>query len=321
MCQINTIPMKSEVGYLDVHVPPDIKEEETSADVVADEGSDVELKCKATGYPEPIITWQREDQKMITLTRKGHQKVQKKEFQGEVLEIRHVSRTHSGGYLCIAYNGIPPPVSRRIALNVNFAPMLWTPKQVQSEAIGHSATLTCQVESYPLAQNVWLDGNSVIITNNNRTQVTIRTKGYNTKMKLKIKNLRKSDFGLYQCKSSNIYGNAEGFVRLFEKKIVTQPPTTEFNYAYYDSEEYENEAGKNPLNERPAVTHETLTRGKPSEPAQIIRAKTESPKTGRGNEYDIVKTIRETKTKRNGCRAMTSSLAFIDFFAILLMVL
>lgn len=49
MCQINTQPMISQVGYLDVLVPPKIVEEETSSDAIVDERSKLSLFCKAKG--------------------------------------------------------------------------------------------------------------------------------------------------------------------------------------------------------------------------------------------------------------------------------
>ena len=38
---------------------------------------------------------------------------------GEELEILRVSREHMGAYLCIAKNPVPPPVSKRIMLQVH----------------------------------------------------------------------------------------------------------------------------------------------------------------------------------------------------------
>lgn len=61
MCQVNTDPMKSQMAYLDVVVPPDILDYPTSADMVVKEGSNVTLKCSATGSPPPTITFRRED--------------------------------------------------------------------------------------------------------------------------------------------------------------------------------------------------------------------------------------------------------------------
>ncbi|GFX04948.1 ig-like domain-containing protein [Trichonephila clavipes] len=65
MCQVNTVPMLSQIGYLDVVVPPDIIEELSSSDMFAREGTDVTLKCAARGRPEPKLSWRREDYKPV----------------------------------------------------------------------------------------------------------------------------------------------------------------------------------------------------------------------------------------------------------------
>ncbi|KAF3421852.1 hypothetical protein E2986_11131, partial [Frieseomelitta varia] len=67
MCQINTDPMKSQTGYLDVVVPPDILDYMTSTDMIVREGSNVTLRCAAKGSPTPNITWRREDGDTIVL--------------------------------------------------------------------------------------------------------------------------------------------------------------------------------------------------------------------------------------------------------------
>lgn len=40
-------------------------------------------------------------------------------FQGEVLKLTKITRSEMGAYLCIASNGIPPSVSKRIMVNVH----------------------------------------------------------------------------------------------------------------------------------------------------------------------------------------------------------
>lgn len=59
--------MRYQVGYVQVVVPPDILVEESSTDVIASEGSNVTLRCKANGYPTPAIKWKREDQTAIAV--------------------------------------------------------------------------------------------------------------------------------------------------------------------------------------------------------------------------------------------------------------
>lgn len=49
-------------------VPPDILDYPTSSDMVVHEGSNVTLQCAATGYPNPTITWRREDNHNIVIS-------------------------------------------------------------------------------------------------------------------------------------------------------------------------------------------------------------------------------------------------------------
>ncbi|XP_043524699.1 neuronal growth regulator 1-like [Frieseomelitta varia] len=60
MCQVNTDPMSSNTGFLEVVVPPDILDDSTSTDMEVQEGSNVTLRCAATGTPKPKVTWRRE---------------------------------------------------------------------------------------------------------------------------------------------------------------------------------------------------------------------------------------------------------------------
>merc|ERR1719150_2543101 len=61
MCQVNTDPMRSRRGYLEVQVPPSIIDSKTTNDLVVREKERVNLTCEARGYPSPQILWRRED--------------------------------------------------------------------------------------------------------------------------------------------------------------------------------------------------------------------------------------------------------------------
>ncbi|XP_035228534.1 lachesin-like, partial [Stegodyphus dumicola] len=119
MCQINTEPMVSQLGYLDVLVPPAIIDSGTSSDTVVEERSKVSLRCEASGYPMPNITWRREDGKQINTGSFGGHKFHLPQTTGEYLNISQVTREDMAAYLCIAANGVPPSVSKRILLQVN----------------------------------------------------------------------------------------------------------------------------------------------------------------------------------------------------------
>ena len=48
---------------------PDILYNETSNDTIVPEGSGVRLRCEARGFPEPTVTWRREDGALIAIRR------------------------------------------------------------------------------------------------------------------------------------------------------------------------------------------------------------------------------------------------------------
>lgn len=71
MCQVNTNPMISQVGYLQVVVPPNILDSDSTQSTVAiRENQNISLTCKAEGFPTPKIMWRREDGQGISVERK-----------------------------------------------------------------------------------------------------------------------------------------------------------------------------------------------------------------------------------------------------------
>lgn len=228
MCQVNTVPMKSQVGYLDVLVPPDILEKGSSSDVVVREGANVTLTCKAVGYPTPNISWRREDNEPIPLGAWHGKKVfdpNAVTYEGEILSISRVSRLHMGAYLCIAANGVPPSVSRRIILHVHFPPVLWIPNQLVGAPLGRDVTLDCHTEAYPSSINYWGRRKGEMIISSEKYTVMLKDKSYKTHMQLTIKQLQLQDFGTYLCFSKNSLGATEGTVRLYEIQPATIQPT------------------------------------------------------------------------------------------------
>ncbi|XP_068910114.1 neurotrimin-like isoform X2 [Tenebrio molitor] len=211
MCQINTDPMKSQVGYLDVVVPPDILDYPTSTDMVVREGSNVNLRCVAKGSPEPSITWRRETGeplKLLTGEEVGS-------IDGPVLNITRVSRQQMGPYLCIASNGIPPSVSKRIMLIVHFPPMIWIQNQLVGAYEGQQITLECHSEAFPKSINYWTTDKGEIVPQSGKYEPTYSTNGYKIHMKLTIRSISPQDYGNYKCVSKNSLGDTDGTIQVF----------------------------------------------------------------------------------------------------------
>merc|ERR1719264_2119887 len=94
MCQLNTDPMKSKMGILNVIIRPDITEV-TGARVVA-EGGNVRLVCEARGEPPPDVFWTRESKNKIIVTDKNSGKrKQVSRVDGPVLELHKVRRSEA----------------------------------------------------------------------------------------------------------------------------------------------------------------------------------------------------------------------------------
>ncbi|XP_052837828.1 neurotrimin isoform X3 [Drosophila gunungcola] len=179
MCQINTDPMKSQVGYLDV----------------------------------------------VAVA-----------FNGSFLTIAKVNRLNMGAYLCIASNGIPPTVSKRVMLIVHFPPMIWIQNQLVGAALTQNITLECQSEAYPKSINYWMKNDTIIVPGERFVPETFES-GYKITMRLTIFEVDIQDFGAYRCVAKNSLGDTDGAIKLYRKywhipqttTMTTMAPTVSIN--------------------------------------------------------------------------------------------
>ncbi|XP_065156624.1 limbic system-associated membrane protein-like [Atheta coriaria] len=227
MCQINTDPMKSQVGYLDVVVPPDIVDYQTSPDMVVTEGSNVSMVCVARGSPTPTILWKREFGETIKQDRRDREG--EASVEGTVLSIHHVNRKHMGPYLCIATNGVPPSVSKRIMLVVNFPPVIWIQYQLIGAYDGQQIVLECNSEAFPKSINYWTRDTGEIVPQNEKYDPYLVHNSYKVHMKLTIRRLETADYGIYKCVSKNAMGDTDGTINVYRipKPAVSNKTTTQ----------------------------------------------------------------------------------------------
>ncbi|XP_055682656.1 protein CEPU-1-like [Lutzomyia longipalpis] len=219
MCQINTVTAKTQFGYLHVVVPPNIDDSLSSSDIIVREGSNVTLKCRATGSPTPTVKWKRDDNSKIAINKS----LNVHEWDGDSLEISRISRLDMGAYLCIASNGVPPTVSKRIKVSVDFPPMLWIPHQLIGVPSGANVTLECFTEAHPTSLNYWTLGEGQMIHDSKKfkSETTLGNPSYKTHMRLTIFNTSQSDENSYKCVAKNPRGETDGAIRLY-----VSPPTT-----------------------------------------------------------------------------------------------
>ncbi|XP_055851916.1 lachesin isoform X2 [Episyrphus balteatus] len=249
MCQINTSPMKKQIGCIDVQVPPDILNEDSSSDLAVSEGEDVILTCKTTGNPPPRVIWKKEDGEPLIIKRTGSRELIKVDsFTGSSLKLVRLERRQMGAYLCIASNDVPPAVSKRISLSVQFAPMVRAPSQLLGTPLGSDVQLECHVEASPSPVSYWLKGaritsaNALSLPSFNPTDtsqsspemlldgpkygITEKRDGYKGTMILIVRSFSIADVGTYHCVSTNSLGRAEGTLRLYEIKLHPELPSS-----------------------------------------------------------------------------------------------
>ncbi|XP_054724555.1 lachesin-like [Uloborus diversus] len=218
-CQINTSPTKSQAGYLNVVEPPEFMTNHTSRNVTIMENMDVVLSCKATGNPTPEITWSREDGQPFL---KDNELI--REYKGEELRLTSVSRLHMAAYLCLASNQVPPVITRRINLEVQFQPLIWIPNQLVGARDGINVTLECHTEAHPTSDNYWLRDEEPVVYKSSRYKSDVQRNSYKTSMKLSISDLRRTDYGSYHCVAKNSISETRGSISLYRMAMPTALP-------------------------------------------------------------------------------------------------
>ncbi|XP_037779184.1 neurotrimin-like [Penaeus monodon] len=226
MCQVNTKPARNQLGSIHVVVPPTIDDSRSSGDVTVDEGKDVSMTCEARGDPPPVIRWVREGGERFNMN--TSQTVD--EYLGKTLFIPGVSRNHSGAFLCIASNGVPPSVSKRILLHVNFPPKILD--EHASGRVGAAllgvATMTCRFQAQPLTAVRWFKGPREV-KGQSASAVVETSKGQGigemvSVMTITIESAR--DYGRYRCLVRNSLGSAEKYFDVFEITTTTSTTST-----------------------------------------------------------------------------------------------
>ncbi|KAF6214843.1 hypothetical protein GE061_009586 [Apolygus lucorum] len=144
-----------------------------------------------------------------------------KSYDGELLELSNIQRTDMGVYYCIASNGIPPSVSKRMVVQVHFHPVVKVPNDLFGAPVGTDVSIQCNVETSPKALNSWFkETGEKLMDSSKYIMQEVPVNDYTLLLNLTIRNLEKRDFGSYVCQSSNALGKSEGFVRLQERHIV-----------------------------------------------------------------------------------------------------
>ncbi|XP_035824077.1 limbic system-associated membrane protein isoform X2 [Aplysia californica] len=249
----STSPQKVESATQDAlaKVPAKILEHLSSTDTTVREGDTVTLICNVTGTPHPEVTWYRKHGR-------GEEK-QKVGVNGEVLIIHNVTRYCGGDYECVAFNGVPPAVSKIVEVFVEFAPEIYLPNKKMRQEKGKDTILECTVTAFPHAVTLWQKDGVQITTSTLKYRVEVYDEDANQlTLSLRVFNIEESDFGAYTCVSSNTLGEDQETMYLSEHvraTVTTKKPSTSTQNLYIPATSHQ----KLIVSRRPPVARPSAT--------------------------------------------------------------
>lgn len=199
--------------------------------MITSTGESIQLECYATGYPQPTISWRRENNDLLPTGGSL--------YKGNILIIHNITKADRGTYYCIADNNVASGARRNVLVEVEFPPNVIVERSRYEQALRYDADLHCDVESYPSPTIRWFkDG--VEIQDSANYQVNIFSSSHDyTDSVLRIKRIEARHFGQYICQASNKLGTSHKIVELIESSSPVCPPACDNggngNYAGFAS--------------------------------------------------------------------------------------
>ncbi|XP_023812630.1 basement membrane-specific heparan sulfate proteoglycan core protein isoform X11 [Oryzias latipes] len=186
----NTMGTSEATIMLDVETPPYTTS--TQNDVAVRVGEVIRLQCLAHGTPPLTFVWTKVDGQLPP----------RAEVDGGDLQINLATAEDAGSYKCVASNKVGSSeafvkVTVRSPLAVRVSP------QVEVKARGGTVEFTCSAAGGVETKIRWLKEGGALPPNHHIKDGVLR-----------IENLEQSNEGVYICRASSVYGEAQDTARL-----------------------------------------------------------------------------------------------------------
>ncbi|XP_034430005.1 B-cell receptor CD22-like [Hippoglossus hippoglossus] len=162
-------------------------------------GSSVSLTCSSDANPPPAYAWYKQNQTLLN--------------RAAQLVFSSIPLSDSGEYYCTAENVLGKTASKRVLINVKYAPQSSSVSVSPSGEImeGSSVTLTCSSDANPAAHYTW--------SKENRTLLQGPEGVY------RLSSISSGDSGVYSCKSENQYGRINSTSLHLDVQYAPKPPS------------------------------------------------------------------------------------------------
>ncbi|XP_072305364.1 basement membrane-specific heparan sulfate proteoglycan core protein isoform X2 [Eucyclogobius newberryi] len=186
----NNMGVSEATVTLDVETPPYTTS--TLGDVAVRVGEVIRLQCLAHGTPPLSFAWTKEDRDLPP----------RAEAEGGDLQINLATAEDAGSYKCVVSNRVG---SSEVVVNVNVRSPLSVKvsPQVEVKAQGSAVEFTCSAAGGVETQIEWLKEGGVLPPNHHVKEGVLR-----------IENLEQSNEGVYICRATSAYGQAQDSARL-----------------------------------------------------------------------------------------------------------
>ncbi|XP_062437683.1 hemicentin-1 [Rhea pennata] len=195
---------------LKVHVPPEIRDQETVTNTSVVVQHPVSLLCEVSGNPFPIISWYKED---IQVVESSTLQIL---HNGKILKLLRAAADDAGQYSCKAIN-VAGSSEKLFNIDVLVPPSIIGAATSSEIAVilNQEISLECRAKGFPFPDVHWFkDGKPLFLGDPN---VELLDKG----QVLHIKSARRIDKGHYQCSATNSAGKQVKEVKL----IIHVPPS------------------------------------------------------------------------------------------------
>ncbi|XP_053729444.1 neural cell adhesion molecule 1b isoform X10 [Synchiropus splendidus] len=185
-----------------VNVLPTIRIWQTEVNATADIGQPAMLTCAVDGYPEPMVTWTRNQ----VVLEAG----EKYSFNddGSEMSLMDVTKLDEGEYTCIAKNKAGES-EKELSLRVFAKPKITYIVNQSTSEMEEQVTLTCEASGDPTPTISWSYGGRAFVEGDQSLDGNVVVRSDARVSSLTLKLVKYTDAGQYLCSARSAIGEDE----------------------------------------------------------------------------------------------------------------